>query len=254
MESYFELQQDNNNLVKFASGPDFYIAPHFHQKMEIFILIEGNYRVARNGQNYDLQSGDIIVFDCYDIHSYEHKKEQVKAIAIIIPPRVAQEFFSRKGGRKIKNPVISDLQLAKRLYQLVFDFAKPKDNCEQIKECAGALVLYLLEQRLEFIENQSKDETALAKNLLMFIDENFKEDISLSSLSKIFSYSPEHLSRVFNRYIKTSLPKYINQLRLDYVETQLLKSPKQNVTSLLFSAGFKSIQTYYRTKNKIKKV
>jgi methylphosphotriester-DNA--protein-cysteine methyltransferase len=87
---------------------------------------------------------------------------------------------------------------------------------------------------------------------LFYINQNFKEEINLKILAKQFGYTAEHISRVFNHYLNVSLPEYINGLRLDYVENAIKEGSKENITSLLFSAGFKSIQTYYRAKNKRK--
>ncbi len=250
MKGYFELHQDSNKKVTISSGPDFFILPHFHQKMEIFMLVEGAYTVMRNGVSYTLQGGDIVIFDSYDIHSYEHKKGDVKGIAVIIPPKVAPEFFSRKNGKQLSFPIISNPELCKKLYDIVVNFVKPKENGADLKASAGALALYLLEPYLTYINSGVNDETALAKQLLMHVNENFKTDINLKILAKKFGYSVEHLSRVFNRYVKSSLPNYVNGLRHDYINEELQKNPKQNITSLLFSAGFKSVQTYYRTKPK----
>lgn len=252
MKGYFELYQDSNNKVTISSGPEFFILPHFHQKMEIFMLVDGTYTVTRNGVSHTLKSGDIIIFDCYDIHSYEHKNGNVEGIAVIIPPKVAPEFFSRKDGKQLVSPIISNLDLCKKLYDIVVNFVKPKENSNNLKASAGALVLYLLEPYLTYSSSGVNDETALAKQLLIYVNENFKTDINLKILAKKFGYSVEHLSRVFNRYVKSSLPNYVNGLRHDYISEELQKNPKQSVTSLLFSAGFKSVQTYYRTKPKKK--
>ncbi|MBQ7339296.1 MAG: helix-turn-helix transcriptional regulator [Clostridia bacterium] len=250
MKGYFELQQDYNKKVAISSGPEFFILPHFHQKIEIFMLVEGTYTVTRNGVSYNLNSGDIIIFDCYDIHSYEHKNGDVKGIAIIIPPKVAPEFFSRKDGKQLASPIISNPELCQKLYDIVVNFVKPKENGANLKASAGALALYLLEPYLTYVDSGTNDETALAKQLLIYVNENFKTDINLKMLAKKFGYSVEHLSRVFNRYVKSSLPNYVNGLRHDYINEELKKNPKQNITTLLFSAGFKSVQTYYRTKPK----
>ena len=62
-------------------------------------------------------------------------------------------------------------------------------------------------------------------------------------------YSTEHVSRVFHKYLRVGLPKFINDLRLDYIENELMLSDKKKITDLIFEAGFKSVQSYYRSKS-----
>lgn len=250
MNSYFESSQDNLKKVTVAKGPNFLFPPHFHQKIEIFILTKGKYKVSRNGKAIDLNSGDIVVFDSYDIHSYDKKEGDIEGLAIIIPPNTAEKFFKKKGGKRITTPLISDAELCKKIYQLGKEFISPDDISDSVKTGAAELILALLEPKLILSDSVQSDETALAQNLLLYINKNFKEDINLKILAKEFGYTAEHISRVFNHYLNVSLPEYVNGLRLDYIENAINNGSKENITDLLFIAGFKSIQTYYRAKNK----
>ena len=252
MNSFFELSQDNLKRVTVTKGPNFYFPAHFHQKIEIFVLTKGKYKVSRNGKTMLLTAGDIVVFDSYDIHSYDIKCGEVDGLVIIIPSNTAEKFFKRKNGKKINNPLISDSYLCNKIFELGKEFIAEQDAKETVRNGAAELILALLEPKLDLSDTDHSDETALAQNLLFYINQNFKEEINLKILAKQFGYTAEHISRVFNHYLNVSLPEYINGLRLDYVENAIKEGSTENITSLLFSAGFKSIQTYYRAKNKRK--
>jgi hypothetical protein len=118
MNSFFELSQDNLKHVTVTKGPNFYFPAHFHQKIEIFVLTKGKYKVNRNGKTILLTAGDIVVFDSYDIHSYDLKCGDVDGLVIIIPPNTAEKFFKRKNGKKINNPLISDSYLCNKIFEL----------------------------------------------------------------------------------------------------------------------------------------
>lgn len=252
MQSYYEQHQDNKNKICIAIGPSFTFSPHFHKKIEIFFLIKGEYGVTRNGKAYRLKAGDIMFFDSYDVHSYDKRDCEVEGLVIIIPPSSAEKFFSRKDGKRVLNPLISDVELCNKLFDLSKEYIVPSNLNDTVKSGAVELILSLLESKLIFEKRQFSDETTLAQNLLVYINEHFKSDLNLSTLSKQFGYSPEHISRVFHRYIKCGLPDYVNGLRLDYMHKVSTDGNKKNITNLLFDAGFKSIQSYYRAKNKRK--
>ncbi len=250
MNSYFELSQDNLKRVTVTKGKSFLFPSHFHQKLEVFILTKGNYYVSRNGKPLILSAGDIAVFDSYDIHSYDKFDGDIEGLVIIIPLNTAEKFFKRKGGKKIYNPIISDPQLCNKIYQLGNEFIAPEEVDDTVRNGATELILALLEPKLDLSDKSHNDEITLAQNLLFYINQNFKNDINLKILAREFGYTSEHISRVFNHYLNVSLPEYINSLRLDYIENAISNGSKENITDLLFTAGFKSIQTYYRAKNK----
>jgi len=254
MYSYFERSQDSLKRVTVTVGPDFSFPSHFHRKIEIFTLTKGNYTVLRNGRKFFLSPGDIIVFDSFDIHSYGHNESNAEGLVIIIPPNAAEKFFTRKNSKKINNPLISDTELCNTIYKLGKKFIVPEKTDETIKTGAAELILALIEPKLDLKDTGSNDETTLAQNLLFYINQNFSGDISLRILAKKFGYTQEHISRVFNRYLNMKLPQYVNGLRLDYMDNALKNGTTENITSLLFSAGFKSIQTYYRAKSKRDKI
>ena len=122
-------------------------------------------------------------------------------------------------------------------------------NAEQsVRDAAAELFLSLIETRLVMSPGKEKDETQLIRDVLSYISEHFRGDVSLPKIAKKFGYAQAHISRVFHRYTDTGLPRYVNGLRLNYVESALLNSPDANLTRLIFDAGFKSLSTYYRAK------
>ena len=251
MKGYYQLIEDAVEKVDYRIGRSFKFPAHFHKKIEIFILLEGFYTVSRNGKTLNLKSGSIVVFDSYDIHSYDiPQTENIEGLVLIIPTNSVDKFFLRKNGKKILNDVIVNPELCKKLYDLGVSFIV-SNNDEQVKNSASSLIMSLLEKELIYSQSQDDDETSFVQNLLIYINDNFKSQLSLKILSQQFGYSPEHISRVFHRYLNTSLPDYVNKLRLDFVN-KTLKTENKKITELLFDAGFNSVQTYYRTKNKFK--
>jgi len=249
MSGFYEQKQDNKKCIICAFGPKFTFPSHFHQKIEIFLLIEGSLDVSLNGMHYSLRSGDIMFFDSYDVHSYSKHDLDVKGLAIIIPLSSAKNFLSRKDGKKVIFPCISNAELCNKLYSIAIDYIATNDHDNTVKNSAIELFLSILEEKLPYGKNNFSDETTLMQNILLYISENFRSDLTLSLIAKKFGYSKEHVSRVFHRYMNVGLPEYINNLRLDYIQNN---SQGKKITKLLFDAGFNSIQSYYRAKSKRK--
>ena len=82
-----------------------------------------------------------------------------------------------------------------------------------------------------------------------YIKENFASDITLSSLAKMFSVSPEHFSRLFKKETGLGFSKYLNSLRLQYAEQLLRSAEGQNITQVAEICGFED-SNYFSKKFK----
>lgn len=85
--------------------------------------------------------------------------------------------------------------------------------------------------------------------MLIYISEHFREDITANSLASQIGYSREYVSRMFNKYMKESIPSYINKTRIRYIEEQKKISDK-SLTQIVMDAGFNHTSSYYRFINK----
>ena len=82
-----------------------------------------------------------------------------------------------------------------------------------------------------------------------YINKNFSSDITLSSLAKKFSVSPEHFSRMFKKETGLGFSKYLNSLRLQYAEHLLRSTDIQSITKIAESCGFED-SNYFSKKFK----
>lgn len=250
MKSFYEYKRDSDDNIALINGNKFLFPEHFHQMIEIFILSKGSCGISYNGQNYSLNEGSIVFFGSYDIHSYLSQSDDLDGRCILLPQEFATRFSERNKNKKVATPVIYDGKFCNEILFLIDNYLKVKQGC--VGNACCELILSLIENRLTFTEEKSDGETALVRKILLYVNENYKSDVSLKAISKNLCYSQEHLSRIFNAYIKKSIPKYVNELRFNKVQS-LIKSTDANVTDAIYESGFKSIQTYYRVKKELTK-
>lgn len=253
MSAFYEYFRDSdNNLVIVGSGDKNYVYPsHFHRRIELFLLKKGSYRVIVNKNSYTISSGDVLFLDSFAVHSYESPlTDDLDALCVLIPRDYAINFFSRHNG-KVINPIISDKHLTEKLYLLIKEYLIPNFS-DNVKKGATELIFSMLEDKLTFSENKENTENTTILDMLLYIEKNLTKNLSLSSIAKALGYSPAHLSRTFKKYVNSSLPEYLNKLRLEKVE-ELIKQKNVKKSQAIFDAGFNSFQTYYRVKSKSQK-
>ena len=80
--------------------------------------------------------------------------------------------------------------------------------------------------------------------LIIYINENYNEDLNLDMLANKFFISKYHLSREFNRLVGTSVYRYIIQKRL--VMAKQLMSTGISSTAVYQHCGFGDYSNFYR--------
>jgi len=79
-----------------------------------------------------------------------------------------------------------------------------------------------------------------------FIDENLESDLSLSTVSKIASFSPFHFHRVFKFVTKETLNEYVTRRRVEKSASDLLHK-NITATEIAHKYGFSDNSSYSRT-------
>ncbi|PCI95524.1 hypothetical protein COB11_01955 [Candidatus Aerophobetes bacterium] len=87
--------------------------------------------------------------------------------------------------------------------------------------------------------------------VLLYIDENYGEKITVDQLAEIACYSPFHFHRVFQSVVNESVYQYVKRIRLDRAARKLAYS-KANVTSIALESGFDTPSSFTKAFRKHK--
>lgn len=226
-----------------------YVYPaHFHLDLELFIVSNGTVDVGLNEREYRLTAGQMIIFDSFDVHEYRWQSEDAKGSLLIIPFGYLKNFQLSKTDFKLTEPLICDKSLCEEVVHIIQRYMKEEARTE-VRDAAIGLILSLVCEKLVFSKRKGNDDKMLALKVLTYLQEHFRDEATLTDVSKALGYTQAHVSRAFHRYVRASIPKYVNDLRCHYIENLRKAGDKRKITELIFEAGFKSQQTYYRHKN-----
>lgn len=242
MKGFYEQHREKADRLCVFKHCTHLFPAHYHQNLEVFLLKKGKYSLTRNGEKIQLTGGSVCVFDCYDVHSYDENTDDGDGIVIMIPPKYLSFWMKKRSGRKILTPVVSDVEFLERLEKTSTLFLSEN---EEILSSSARLFLAFLDERLSFATREQASDDHVFKKLLVYAQENFRENVTLASAAKALGYTKPYLSRIFHRYAQTGFPSYVNALRLEYVSRERKNSDKK-LSELIFEAGFQSLQTYYR--------
>ena len=244
MKAFYELYRDSQNQLLVTFRDDFSYPHHFHAAVEVFILRKGKYKMTLDDQTYTLEENSVFISDTFCMHSYTKLSEGPSdSLMLLIPADYLVEYNALKNGQALKSCITNNESLVNEIYTLATFINAHKED-DLIKKYYTNAILSLLLKELGTTEDLKKQDVTTIKNVLLYIEEHFKENITLESISKHFGYTSCHLSRIFHSYFTMSISRYINTMRIKYIEGK--KDTTKNLLHLIYESGFQSPQTYYR--------
>ena len=215
---------------------------HFHSNIELLLVQEGQVEAWVNDRHSILQAGELLVALSYDAHRY-HNLGRVKAICMIIPTEMCPEFIAAVGEKAMGIPFIRDQKLFALLCDC-FDRLKAAEHPLVVRGYL-AVILGSLLGHMEPAQRQENQEIWLFREVLLYINEHFAEDISLASVAAAMGYNSSYLSRAFRKSFHMGVSEYITMTRLRQA-VLLMKEGRQSITECAYESGFRSLRTFYR--------
>lgn len=249
MKSFYEKSREDDKRLHIQRNTRHTFAAHFHGNLEVFVVRRGRYHVRVNENEYELTDGQVAVVDSYDIHAYTQLDETGDDCVLIIPYDYLHAFTQRRKSLRINTPVIADEALVSELLEIVDKYLL-KESGSWRKEAAIELFLATLFERLEWTEARAKDEGALVRRILAYVHGHYRDEVARGDIARALGYTEAYVSRVFHRYVDKSISEYVNGLRLEYIERRRKEGDPRTTIELIYDAGFKSQQTYYRCRKK----
>lgn len=246
--SFYELAADAADYVLFGKRENGYTPIHFHSNFELIFVSSGQVRVLISGEEKVLSRGELAFSSGYDVHFYETVGDSVSYV-LLAGGKYMTNFYAECGHSFIK--FLDASTHFAPLNEMFVRFCGEFEEYNDLQKTAAIeLILGYITRHFE-IKSGARRVNSTMVQVLMYLEEHYRDDISLGSLASKFGYTKTYLSSLFNRYIGTGFRAYLNSLRVRAVNA-LIKKENIAVTKAVFLCGFDSLNTYYRAKNDVR--
>lgn len=243
MKTNFLLKRELKNKIEHGRSSYSATPVHFHSHIELYVVHEGESEVLINDRRKILKSGEMTVSFSYDSHGYRSLAPDTTTEYLIIPRDYCKEILPLLDRREPKSPFIHD----QKTYELVSDaMQKLFENPSELSR--RALIYLILGAILDYQESAPAEDEPIphfAPEILIYISEHFREELTLPVLARHFGYHPSYLSRSFKENFGISFCKYLTMLRLREA-VLLLRDGESSVTKCALESGFGSMRSFYR--------
>lgn len=219
---------DKTNVRFYTSkDPGSYVAPHWHDAIEIICMQKGTLRVTVENTVYDLGANQCIMISPNAIHSSLCSAPN-QAIVFQIPQAFVEKFVPNAKALKfgLKDPADTLIEQSK-----VDMFKETLEKMQFLMDCQpdGAVLKFnslLFEVLFQLYHNFSTpvveaDMTRRQKNLeklkpiLEYIAENYNRPISLEEIAGIAMFEPKYFCRFFKKYMGTTVALQKNKKQIE---------------------------------------
>lgn len=215
---------------------------HFHSQIEICIVESGKIEALVNNTKKTLTEGDIALSLSYDFHSYISCGD-AKYSVLILPNEICEKFYEILQTKNLAVPFICNSSRK----NLFLDYlAHIKDESNSFNTLGYVyLILGLIKEEIQTEAVNGSSDSKLLSRLLIYIHQNYGDNLTLNSISKKFGYHPGYISAYFKSHLNIGISRYINIIRLKNA-VLLMKQKKQNITQIALECGFSSVRTFHR--------
>lgn len=222
-------------------------AVHCHSFYEIEIVLSVKMISVTNGKDLILNKGDAICLLPGDFHEVKVEKG-TEVLNMSFRDSAENESSINKifYDNFQKTPHLSENELEKLalILGLIID-EYPKNDTEEngYTDSLFSAALRIIERNLE-LNPVSQNNIAHIK-AVRYIQDHFRENISLEDVASYLELSPQYFCSIFHRNMGITFRQYLENLRVAYAQN-ILKATEMSCTSACYEAGFNSYSAFLR--------
>lgn len=258
------LTLDNHHLQPRPAGP--YL--HSHNNLELSCIKSGRGEYVVDDKVYDIQPGDIFVFNNIETHAIGvYPPDELINMVIHFDPRLIWNignslfdarylniFYNRNKNFENRldreNPATGEIQ---RLFlEIEREFYDKQQEYELMIKVKLLNILVALIRHYGYTEekpalsSKARKDLSVMNKVLEYIDTHIDQDIRLSDLASIAYMSPSYFSTKFRQYNGISPSQYIARRRVGLAQ-EYLKTSDKTVIEIANLCGFNNTANFYKS-------
>jgi AraC-like DNA-binding protein len=223
-----------------------------------FVVTKGSGTLVYNEESYQLHAGDCVFIDCKRAYSQSSSPDDLWALKWVHfygnNLNGIYEKYVERGGQPAFTP--KDSEIISNLLSQLLELAGSDDYIRdmRVNEKITSLLTLIMS---ESWHPEKSNRIGLKKQSLhpvkVYLEEHYKERITLDSLAEQFFISKFYLSRMFKEQFGTTALAYLDQVRITHAK-QMLRFSDLTVESIGREVGIDDGAYFNRVFKKVEGV
>lgn len=231
---------------------------HWHQRVEFVYVLDGVCEIKVGNTKNVCTAGDLIVIHCGEIHSIADVKDSTLYVCTFDPEMIQ---YIHKDMRFIRSYIpaemLKEAGIADAVLQNLEDSYRENTMelvCNDVMVLSSIIRIYALLVRHFEITNDEKPQNPAKlrqfQEALLYIEENYSENITLSDVAKVINYNTSYVSSLFVAYTGLNFKTYLDSFRINKA-VKLIKRTECTISDISSQCGFNNIRTFNNVFRKI---
>lgn len=239
------------------SADAYYYADHWHSAVEILLCTKGEIIYMTDGHVYHVSEGQILILPPECRHAMTIPENSYRYLFLFEPDPFISMRDTQETLEWLREPVYlcSEPELQKQISDIlmetleIYNAKAPLWNTECYSCFFRIFVLlgkhFMRNERAERPQPGRSAAPELMNSVMTYIDQNYKENLTLEQVAEFSGFSKYYFSRMFNGYTGCTFVEYLNRKRISVADYMLINTDKP-VSSVAGEAGFGSVATFNR--------
>lgn len=212
---------------------------HMHRSFEYVYVEDGELQITLDGREFTIHAGEIAVIAPNRLHSYRTPVRSSSYLCVFSLD-YCYDLYTFMLDKETQTPVF-------RLEDpgVIAQLSAPDNNLFCIKSALYAVAGQFLSCRT-FRRRESGGDSALPETVIGWLQQHFREPISLKDLAAYTGYHYNYLSAWLHRQMNIGFSALVNEYRVD-LASDLLKQTDLPVIEIAGRCGFETVRTFNRS-------
>jgi AraC-like DNA-binding protein len=231
-----------------------YRTPHYHNEMELGLILRGTLNVKKSGNSYILYEKDIFVLNPRETHELYSEDEDVLILSVQLSSKLFSSYFPQIKALQFLDFNLRDtlpesiyLEVLSYLQTLAFTYFKQEPLFKfQCMIIANQLMYQLLHTIAYKILTAAEQEALSSrigrlKRVIDYVEENYSRKLLLQEIADSEQLSLTYLSHFIKDLLGMSFQDYLNHVRLEHA-VHMIETTDQNMLDISLESGFSDIR------------
>lgn len=254
----FDFAAYDADMHQFISGC---IPPHWHDELEIFVLLSGQVEVATGDVSCIINAGEGCFINGSVLHTFRALSQEkchyhsfvfessivAGAPGSIFDTRYMKPFIE-KGRSLVHMKRVEGTDTFFQEFDRCFDACAGEDYAYEfvIRESLARMILCIARNmKAPEVSDMPHLAEVRIKDMLGWIDRNLKDEITVSGIAGSANVCVRECQRIFSQYVHYRPMEYVQRRRIT-LAAELLRTTHRQVTDIALECGFSSVSYFIK--------
>ena len=213
---------------------------------QLFYGVSGSGEFLLDGRRGVLRPGQAALLASNEAHSYHSLGGEWVLHYVGFEGRLCQKLMAslglgQSGLYSLARPELLQAHL-QALEQLVL--SGQDDSRLQGSKALYSLLLDFSQSLTPLPDSRATEKAGLEKELILYLEDHYAEDVSLDTLSARFRRTPEYLCGVFKAATGDTISHYLRHIRIHRAKVLLMEQPDESLREICQACGFHSLSYF----------